>query len=75
MPTTRHESARESVHVCVCVRGCVQASGREEREVSEAEIDLFFGWHESILLKEMQRHYEAMGIRARMKQARITAGI
>ena len=44
-------------------------------KVSEAEIDLFFGWHESVLLKEMQRHYKAMSIRSRMRQARITAGL
>ena len=43
--------------------------------MSEAEIDLYFGWHEAILLKEMQRHYEAMSIRSRMKNARITQGI
>jgi hypothetical protein len=48
---------------------------REAMAVSEAEIDLFLGWHESILLKEMQRHYEAMSIRSRMKGARITAGL
>ena len=48
---------------------------REKANVSEAEIDLYFGWHEAILLKEMQRHYEAMSIRSRMKNARITQGI
>ena len=48
---------------------------REKANVTEAEIDLYFGWHEAILLKEMQRHYEAMSIRSRMKNARITQGI
>ena len=43
--------------------------------VTEKEIDLFFGWHEKILLKEMQLHYEAMNIRERMKKARITRGL
>lgn len=45
---------------------------RADMDVTEAEIDLYFGWHEKILLKEMQRHYAAMIIRERMKQARIT---
>ena len=45
---------------------------RVDMDVTEAEIDLYFGWHEKVLLKEMQRHYAAMIIRERMKQARIT---
>lgn len=45
---------------------------RVETNTTEAEIDLFFGWHEKILLKEMQRHYEAMSIRERMAKAKIT---
>ena len=45
---------------------------RADMGVTEAEIDLYFGWHEKVLLKEMQRHYAAMIIRERMKQARIT---
>ena len=39
---------------------------------SEADIDLYFGWHEKILLKAMQTYYEAMSIRARMAKAKIT---
>ena len=49
---------------------------RRDRELtgtSEAEIDIFFGWHEKILLKEMQRHYAKMNMRERSKQARITS--
>ena len=45
---------------------------REQTSTTEAEIDIYLGWHERILLKDMQRHYEAMSIRERMKQARIT---
>ena len=45
---------------------------REETGTSEAEIDIFFGWHEKILLKAMQVHYAAMSIRERMKKAWIT---
>ncbi len=41
-------------------------------EVTTAEIDLFFGWHERVLLKEMQTHYESLSIRDKMKKARIT---
>jgi hypothetical protein len=39
---------------------------------SEAEIDAYMGWHEKDMHENMQRHYGAMDIRARMKQARIT---
>ena len=46
-----------------------------ETETSAAEIDIYFGWHERVLLKEMQRHYEGMSRRARMRQARITSMI
>ena len=45
---------------------------RGETNTTEAEIDLYFGWHEKLLLKEMQRHYEAMDIRERMDKAKIT---
>ena len=48
---------------------------RKKNEVSEAEIDIYLGWHEKILLKEMQRHYEGLDMRARMEQARITGGM
>ena len=45
---------------------------QELNEVTDEEIDLYFGWHESILLREMRRHYAATLMRERMKQARIT---
>ena len=45
---------------------------RETTGASEAEIDIFFGWHEKILLKAMQTHYNTMSIRERMAKARIT---
>ena len=45
---------------------------REAMGVSEAEIDIYFGWHERVLLKEMQVHYEAMSPRERMLHAKIT---
>ena len=40
---------------------------------SEAEIDIYFGWQEKILLKAMQRHYEAMSVFSRMLKAKITS--
>ena len=46
---------------------------REKTETTEAEIDIYFGWHEKILLKEMQVHYAKMSLRDRMRQARITS--
>ena len=45
---------------------------REAMGVSEAEIDIYFGWHERVLLKEMQVHYEALSPRERMLHAKIT---
>ena len=40
--------------------------------VTEGQIDIYFGWHEKILLKAMQVHYAALSIRARMTLAKIT---
>lgn len=48
---------------------------REETGVTEAQIDIFFGWHEKILLKAMQVHYEGMNTLARMALAAITGWI
>jgi hypothetical protein len=45
---------------------------REAMQVSEAQIDIYFGWHERVLLKEMQVHYEAMSPLERMLHAKIT---
>ena len=42
---------------------------------TEAQIDIFFGWHEKILLKAMQVHYEGLSTRARMTLAKITGWI
>ena len=47
----------------------------EAAGVTAEEIDIYLGWHERILLKEMQRHYEGLSVRARMQQARITGGM
>ena len=46
---------------------------REKTGSTEAEIDIYFGWHEKVLLKEMQVHYASMSIKERMKKARITS--
>ena len=45
---------------------------RETTGVTEAQIDIYFGWHEKVLLKAMQTHYASMNIRERMKTANIT---
>ncbi len=39
---------------------------------SESEIDLFFGWHEKILLKAMQNHYASKTVQMIMELAKIT---
>ena len=36
------------------------------------EIDLLFGWNEAKMSKEMQMHYATLGLRERIRQARIT---
>ena len=45
---------------------------RGETDTTEAEIDIYLGWHERVLLKEMQVHYEAMSPRERMLHAKIS---
>ena len=37
-----------------------------------AQIDIYFGWHEKVLLKAMQVHYASLSIRERMRLAKIT---
>ena len=39
---------------------------------TEDQIDIFFGWHEKVLLKAMQVHYASLSIRERMALAKIT---
>jgi len=41
--------------------------------ISEEEINVYFGWKETELLKDMQRHYANMNLRERVKMARITS--
>ena len=45
---------------------------REATGVTEAQIDIFFGWQERMLKKAMQVHYESLSILARMALAKIT---
>ena len=45
---------------------------KEASNTTEAEIDIYFGWHERVLLKAMQRHYASLSIRMRMAMAKIT---
>ena len=41
-------------------------------EVTEDQIDIYFGWHEKILLRAMQVHYATLSGRERMRSARVT---
>jgi hypothetical protein len=41
-------------------------------EVTTTEIDLYFGWHEMELSKDMQIHYSTLSLFERIRQARIT---
>ena len=43
--------------------------------ISEEEINIYFGWKETELLKDMQRHYASMSLKERVKMARITSQI
>ena len=57
------------------LRRCAATMARkfmDSADVTEADIDLYMGWHEKVLLKNMQRHYEQMDLRRRIRQARIT---
>jgi hypothetical protein len=40
--------------------------------ITEAMIDLYFGWNEKLLKKAMQNHYNSFSVRERMKMATIT---
>ena len=44
----------------------------EATGVTEDQIDIYFGWHEKVLLKAMQVHYASLSIRERMALAKIT---
>tara|TARA_B110000037_G_scaffold183883_1_gene212349 strand:+ start:190 stop:522 length:333 start_codon:yes stop_codon:yes gene_type:complete len=45
---------------------------QEKSKTSEAEIDIYFGWNERVLLKAMQTHYNGLSMRQRMKMSKIT---
>ena len=40
--------------------------------VTTEEIDLYFGWHEEELSKDMQIHYSTLSLLERISQARLT---
>jgi hypothetical protein len=57
------------------LRRLADTTARRYREVtgsSEAEIDIFFGWNERVLLKAMQLHYASMSTRELMALAKVT---
>ena len=53
-------------------RGSMKDTSVGREEVLPWEIDLYFGWNEAEMEKEMQLHYAAMGLFERIWQARIT---
>jgi hypothetical protein len=64
--------AKWSTHA---LRRLADTTARRYREVSgssEAEIDIFFGWNERVLLKAMQLHYASMSTRELMALAKVT---
>ena len=57
------------------LRRLADTTARRYREVtgsSEAEIDIFFGWNERVLLKAMQMHYASMSTRELMALVKVT---
>ena len=66
------QAPKWSTHSLRRLADTVARRDRELTGTTEAEIDIYFGWHERILLKEMQVHYAALNVKERMKQARIT---
>jgi hypothetical protein len=48
---------------------------KEEMGFTDAEQDIYFGWHEKVLRKAMQNHYNAMSIHKRMEGAKITGAM
>ena len=57
------------------LRRLADTTARRYMEVtgtSEDQIDIYFGWHEKVLLKAMQVHYASLSIRERMRLAKIT---
>ena len=44
----------------------------EDSGTTVDQIDIYFGWHERVLLKAMQVHYSQLSIRERMLLAKIT---
>ena len=73
--TKAWEKAKWTSHSMRRLANTIARRYRGETDTTEAEIDIYLGWHERVLLKQMQRHYEAMDIRARMKQSRITGSM
>ena len=57
------------------LRRLADTTARRHMEDSGAtvdQIDIYFGWHERVLLKAMQVHYSQLSIRERMLLAKIT---
>jgi hypothetical protein len=57
------------------LRRLADTTAQRYREVvgtSDAEIDIFFGWNERVLLKSMQLHYASLNTRELMALAKVT---
>ena len=62
------QAPKWSTHSLRRLADTVARRDRDVTSTTEAEIDVYFGWHERILLREMQIHYAAMNVKERMKQ-------
>ena len=71
----RGRKPRWTTHSLRRMANTVARATRKDTGTSEAEIDIYFGWHEKILLKEMQVHYEALDIHQRMEKAKVTCKV
>lgn len=66
------EEPKWSTHSLRRLADTVAQRYRERSGTSEAEIDIYFGWNERVLLKAMQTHYNGLSMRQRMKMSKIT---
>ena len=65
-------SPKWSTHSLRRLADTVARRFRELTGTTEDQIDIYFGWHEKILLKAMQVHYASLSILERMELSKIT---
>ena len=72
LDTDPRRECRWTTHSLRRLADTVARRYRQESGATEAQIDIYFGWQERLLLKAMQVHYASLSIRERMLLAIIT---